>query len=280
MPLKNLLVFTDGGDATEARLDTAIALAERWAGHVTCVAATAHPSFNLVYESVPASQEYFKEVQEAHAEAAGLARRAQAYLVSKGRKGDTRWASDTLGGMPEIAAIHGYYADLPIVGQPGTGDFAALRNAIFDGVLYDSGRPALMIPEGWGGKPVGTKVVAAWSPSREASRAVHDALPFIAAAGGVSVAVVDPNVGDRTYGEEPGADIATALARWEVAVTVDRLPGAGQNVAEALLHHADAISADLIVMGGYGHSRLREALIGGVTRDMIATATVPVFFSR
>lgn len=280
MPLKNILVFTDGGDDSEARLDTAIALAERWAGHVTCVAATAHPSFNLIYESVAASQEYFKEVQAAHREAAGLAERAKDRLVAKGRKGDTRWASDTLGGMPEIAAIHGYYSDLAIVGPPNQGDFAGLRSAIFDGVLYESGRPALMVPADWGGKPLGTKVIAAWSPCREAARAIHDALPFITDAGAVSVAVVDPDIGDRTYGEEPGADIATALARWDVAVTVDRLPAAGQNVAEALLHHADALSADLIVMGGYGHSRLREALIGGATRDMIAAATVPVMFSR
>lgn len=278
--LKNWLVFADRGAESQARLDCAAAMAEDWGGHLTCVAIRAHPSFNLTYESVAASQKYFEEVKEAHADAAALAEAVKARLAERDQSADVRWGCDAVGGLPEIAAIHGYYCDLALVAQPGEDALAAMHSAVLEGILFSSGRPAVMIPHGWGGRRFGERIVVAWTPAREAARALHDAMALLRGAASVSVAIVDPTIGERSYGEEPGADIAAALARSGVNVTVDRLASGGGGVAATLRGHAKAHGADLIVMGGYGHSRLRQAIFGGVTRDMIAASTVPVLLSH
>jgi nucleotide-binding universal stress UspA family protein len=280
MIFKNLLVFIDGADDSLITLEVAATMAESWDARLTVVAVTAHPSFNLGYQSMATSQLYFKDVERAHAQAAELAETAKAFLVEKGLSGTVRWGSDTQSGLSEIAAIHSYGADLVLVSQPGEDEFGPLRAAVFEGVLFDSGRPVVVVPRGWAGGAFGKQIMVAWLPSREAARAIHDAKPFILAAGRATIAVVDPSISDREYGEEPGADIAAALARHGVEVTVDQLPRSDRSVAEAIREHAVSCSADLIVMGGYGHSRLREAIIGGVTRDMIANTSVPLLISH
>ncbi len=105
-------------------------------------------------------------------------------------------------------------------------------------------------------------------------------MPFIEAAEAVHIAMVDPDTGDDAHGEEPGADLAAALARHDVPVTVDALPSAGQTVAGRLLSHAADCGASLIVMGGYGHWRLRESVFGGATRDMVRQTTVPLLMAH
>jgi nucleotide-binding universal stress UspA family protein len=191
-----------------------------------------------------------------------------------------RWGSDTSSGLSEIAAIHSFDADLVLVGQPGEDEFGPLRTSVLEGVLFDSGRPVVVVPRDWVGGVFGKQIMVAWHPSREAARAIHDAKPFIRAADRATVAIIDPSISDREYGEEPGADIAAALARHGVEVTVDQLPRSGRSIAEAIREHAVSCSADLIVMGGYGHSRLREAIIGGVSRDMISNTRVPLLISH
>jgi len=280
MIFKNLLVFIDGAEDSNVAFETAAAIADHWDAHLTVVAVTAHPSFNLGYQSVAASQLYFTDLERAHAEAAELAETARAFLLAKGLSGSVRWGSDTSSGLSEIAAINSYDSDLVLVSQPGEDEFGSLRTAVLEGVLFDSGRPLVVVPRGWTSGIFGEQIMIAWLPSREAARAIHDAMPFILAPGRATVAIVDPSIGDREYGEEPGADIAASLARHGVEVTVDQLPRSDRSVAEAIREHAVACSADLIVMGGYGHSRLREAIIGGVTRDMIANTSVPLLISH
>ncbi|MEP6195164.1 MAG: universal stress protein, partial [Nitratireductor sp.] len=96
----------------------------------------------------------------------------------------------------------------------------------------------------------------------------------------VSLALVDPVAGNAVYGEEPGADLATYLSRHGAKVTVDRLPSQGRSVADILRRHATDKDAELMVMGAYGHSRLRERLFGGVTKSMLEQPPVPVLMAR
>lgn len=279
MGIRNLLVFTDEHPGSDARLETAATLAENAGAHLVAVACAAHPGFHMGYQTVAGSQLYFEDVQKAHGEAATLSEGARDILTRLGRSGDVRWGSDTIAGLGEIAAIHGYYSDLAVVGQPGE-ESEALRTAVLEGVLLDSGRPVLMVPDSWGAKPVGGTVVIGWSPCRAAARAVHDALPLMEGAAQVNIAVVDPKTDERSYGAEPGADLATSLARHGLNVNVTQLPRTGGSVAETLLGHATSQGADLLVAGGYGHSRLREALVGGVTREVIHSAEIPVLLSH
>ncbi|MCY1225330.1 Universal stress protein family protein [compost metagenome] len=120
------------------------------------------------------------------------------------------------------------------------------------------------------------KILLAWNSTIEATRAAREALEMMKTADSVNVVLVDPKAVPARNGEEPGADVATYLARHGIKVTVDRLPSAGRQVNVVLLEHALDTAADLIVMGAYGHSRVRERMFGGVTKAMIESPAVPV----
>jgi nucleotide-binding universal stress UspA family protein len=123
-------------------------------------------------------------------------------------------------------------------------------------------------------------VLLAWDSRVEAARAAREAIDLMSSADSVHVTLIDPQSTHTGNGPEPGADIAAYLARHGCKVTVDRLPSSGYTVAEALRQHAVDISADLVVMGAYGHSRLRERIFGGVTKSMIDVLVLPVLMAR
>jgi len=120
----------------------------------------------------------------------------------------------------------------------------------------------------------------AWDSRIESSQAVARSLSLLANTDQVSLVLVDPTEGDLDQGAEPGADAATYLARHGVKVTVDRLPSQGRTVASVLSQHATDTAADLLVMGAYGHSRLRQRIFGGVTSAMIEKPPLPVLMAR
>lgn len=171
------------------------------------------------------------------------------------------------------------YTDLVLVGPELTAD-RRLLEVVLEGALFDSRRPVLLLPED--AKPTlrPRRALVAWSSTPEASRAVYEAAEILGEADEVRVVLVDPQTGTSGAGPEPGADVAAYLARHGAKVTVDRLPSAGKPVANVIRNHAVDVSAEMIVMGAYGHSRLRERFFGGVTRSMIETPPLPLFIAR
>jgi nucleotide-binding universal stress UspA family protein len=280
MSFMSLLVFADESDASALRLETAIAMAERHGAQLSVCALAEQPAYYYGIGSEVAADVYTQDIERARAVADGVAGAARTRLARSGRDGAIRSATGTAVVISEIAARHARYADLSLIGQPVDGDHETLLTKVFEGVLFDSGRPLVMVPRQWSGGAFGGRVMIAWAPCKEAARAVADAMPFIEAAESVTVAIIDPDVGENAHGDEPGADLAAMLARHKVRVTVDPLPRASQTVASRLLSHAVDCNADLIVMGGYGHWRLRESLFGGVTRDMIRDSTVPILLAH
>jgi nucleotide-binding universal stress UspA family protein len=178
-----------------------------------------------------------------------------------------------------LAALHARYADISFV-PTASGAESALAHHYFSAMLMHSGRPVLAVPENCIAKAKPKRVIIAWQPTRETTRAVHDAIPFLLAAEVVEILIIDPEVGEAVHGENPGADIATHLARHGLRVNVVCLPSAGRSVASAINAYAAHSSADLLVAGGYGHNRLQEFLLGGVTRELFQTAAVPVLFAH
>ena len=181
---------------------------------------------------------------------------------------ETAWADDDVGSRAR-------YADVTLIGASLQTD-PSLRNRTIDGALFYSARPVLLATNR---QPVTLrpkKILLAWNSTMESARAAREAMALMESAEEVNVVLVDPSAAPARNGEEPGADIATYLARHIVNVTVDRLPSAGRRVEEVLNQHAIDISADLIVMGAYGHTRLRERIFGGVTKAMIERPIVPV----
>lgn len=179
----------------------------------------------------------------------------------------------------DIVFQRALYADLVVVGDK-TRASSQLLNAVVDGAVFDAQRPLLLLPAS--DKPaVKVKtVLLAWNSRAEAGRAAREAMDLLTNAESVHVVMVDPDASYNANGGEPGADIATFLARHGVSVTIDQLPSGGRPVEEILKSHALEIGADLIVMGAYGHSRLRERVFGGVTQSLIEKAPVPVLIAR
>lgn len=179
------------------------------------------------------------------------------------------------------AALQARYADLTVLpAMPRDDGDNMVAHDYFHDILRHSGRPVLVVPEGHAATLPPKRAVIAWKPTREASRAVADAMPLLHRADVVDVLVIDPAVGESAHGGEPGADIAAHLARHGLRVEVVARPRMNFSVAYAVLDHARTVGADLIVAGGYGHSRLREAMLGGTTRELLQTAHLPVLFSH
>ena len=178
---------------------------------------------------------------------------------------------------PNIFAQVARRFDLSIIGQPEP-DKPTLDRLIVEAVLFDSGRPVLIVPYIQRTALKLDRVLVCWDGSRSAARAVGDAMSFIVRAKTAELVMV---ASESTKSDElPGADIAHHLARHGAKVSVERIVSTEVNVASTILSHAADTSADLLVMGGYGHSRLREFVLGGVTRGILGTMTVPTLMSH
>ncbi len=195
-------------------------------------------------------------------------RKFEAAVERHGIKGE--WRTD--GGIAsDEVATHARYTDLVIVGQVDPRvKRTVMPPLIPEEVALSAGRPVLVTPFSWTPGKVGNHILIAWNARREATRAVHDALPLLINAELVTVLVVNPeNWAMDPHGEEPGADLARHLARHGIVVQVDVVVSHGPNVGEVVRVKARETEADLIVMGAYGHPRVRELILGGVTRDLL-----------
>ena len=173
--------------------------------------------------------------------------------------------------LDNVVGERARYADLVILGPDLLADPMQL-NAALDGALFHSGVPVLLVPDGATATTEPASVVLAWNNSVEAAQAVRKGLPFLQSAGHVHVATVDD--------QAPTPELTAYLARSGVKFSVANLNSKGRTVSVAIKEFGDEVAADLMVMGAYGHSRLRERILGGVTRSMIDSPTRPIFLAR
>ncbi|MBR2691038.1 MAG: universal stress protein [Aquamicrobium sp.] len=185
---------------------------------------------------------------------------------------DEAWADEVIGRRAR-------YADLTVLG-PEVLATVTFKKRIVEAVLFWSGKPLLLVPQGAHATLKPKRVLVAWDASLESSRAVRESLDLLVGAAEVRIVMIDPIKDELHHGDEPGADIAAYLARHGVKVVVDRLPSSNQSVADLLFQHAIDTAAELMVMGAYGHSRLRERIFGGATRSAIDNPPLPIFLAR
>lgn len=169
------------------------------------------------------------------------------------------------------------HADLVIAANPGEPGPADGQPS--DVTQLVTGVPFLLVPDGWREAEPPQRVLVAWNASREARRAVGDALPLLLAASSVTILIVDPR-DHALQGEEPGVEIAMFLVRHGVRLAVDPVQSHGRPVAEVIATHAVENAHDLIVLGAYSHARSKELLLGGVTRSLLTHAPVPLLISH
>lgn len=180
----------------------------------------------------------------------------------------------------QTCSMHARYCDLAIVGAVAPGQKNYPAETYFMELLMNSGRPILRIPHTLETDYEFDRVLIAWQPCREASRAVHDAMPFLKRASSIDILMVDPKIGENAHGEQPGADIAGHLARHGLKVSVITQPGMDDTVGGAIAKYAKQTDAQLLVAGGYGHSRFREFIMGGVTKELNAHSAIPILFAH
>jgi nucleotide-binding universal stress UspA family protein len=256
-------------------------LAERFTAHLVGLCPIPSPELprRAGYADLAVLEPVYHEWQERSLEQIETIRGTFERLA--GQRGvKTEWRAVTEGGEAD-PALHARYVDLTILGQrdPDNDDMAMIRPQP-EQVALASGRPILIVPYAGNFNIVGRRVLIAWNASREAARATADAMPLLKSAEAVTVMAVDPQSDPHGQGDLPGADIALHLARHGVKAQIERTVSAGVPIGETLLSRAADLDADLLVMGAYGHSRVRELLLGGATRSILASMTIPVLMSH
>jgi len=281
MSYKDLLVVLDAGAPARGRIDVAAALAERFAAHLAGLYPLPIPQRprELGYFDPAMLDPFFAEARERARDAADEVRERFEH-ITKLRGVTAEWRLIPEGPEADPAA-HARYVDLTILGQldPDRGE-AEIIDRRPEQVALASGHPVLVVPYAGRFENVGRRVVVGWSATREAARAVNDAMPLLMAADVVNVLTIDAHEAPRGHGALPGADISLHLARHGVKATIEQTVSGDLSVGDTLLSRAADLGADLLVMGAYGHSRLRELLLGGATRTLLRSMTLPVLMSH
>ncbi len=275
MALTSILVHLGDDDASDARLGVASGLARAAGARVTALYTLPAIGMEARYglEDMP---ELIESRRQEHRDRAQRVETAFGARAEKdGLKGEWRCAE---GEVAELVMLHARYADLAIVGQRSerTDSVADYYPGIAEEVVLGAGRPVLVVPYIGSPATVGKRVLVAWNGCREAARALNDALPILERAEHVTVLVIDADDAGRT----PGADIAAHLARHGVRAEASHVPSGGLGIGDALLSRAADLACDLIVMGAYGHSRVREFVMGGASRHIFDHMTVPVLMAH
>jgi nucleotide-binding universal stress UspA family protein len=255
----------------------AVSIAEAFGAHVAAIAfaleAVIPPTFmggmpaDLIEAQRAESEKFARAAVASFEEAARRAGvSAQSHVITTSLAG----AADTFGRI-------GRRFDLCVV-QQAEPDKIAPEELIIEGALFESGRPVIVVPYIQRGGLKLDRVMICWDGSRNAARAIADAMPLLGKAKAVDILIVASEAPKSN--EIPGVDMAGHLARHGLKVDVKRIVAKDTDVASTILSHAADTSADFIVMGGYGHSRLREFVLGGATRGMLGAMTVPVLMSH
>lgn len=277
MKVKTILVQSASHEAGFRLIENAARLASVAEGHLVALVVCPEPPVPYASMMDVPSASFADDLENARAALAAEVEAVTRALEPLGVSFETRSRCCPAGLLGAEFSKHARYADIAVF--PLRKDEEHWYQ-LLDTTLFESGRPVLLTPDGANLEHIGHRVLLAWDASREAARAVHDALPLIDANAEVRVVTVDPHVSSDRHGELPGADLATMLARHGVKVTVDAIPSADRTMAKTLLTHARDVDADLIVTGAYGHSRIGQMLIGGVTRELMETADRPILMSH
>jgi len=273
-----IVVFIDGRTQTAGILEFAGILAQERGASL--ISAFMQPEPAATAPEMFARGEGILNVIDAHqAEIEGIEADYRAQFEDIVRRHGIRSEWRSLPYLGSDVAVHAYYADLVVISRPESPGKTAGPPGLAESLVLSSGRPVIVFPPRGKVSRV-RRILVAWNATRESIRAVADALPLLVKAEAVEILLVDHQRRAEGHGQEPGADIALHLARHGAQVEVRRLSSGGKAVGRLLLSQAAAFGADLLVMGAYGHTQLREWMFGGVTRTVLYEAGLPVLMSR
>lgn len=279
MTYRTILVHAGADARRKERLQLAAGLAAQFDAHLTGLFALSE--FYVPFALAGNAAAVIEAEQRWRNDLAAQAKRDFDAAAGAAGVQTTEWRRSQHGAL-SAARLSARYADLVIVGQRDPdrpAEEERLPGYFVEELVLTAGRPVLVVPYAGRFGAVASRVLVAWNASREAARALTDALPLLERAQSVEVVAFEPQRGDADHGAVPGADIALFLARHGVQVTVARQQ-AGIDVGAQILSRAADTDAELIVMGAYGHSRARELVLGGATRSLLQAMTVPVLMAH
>ncbi|MFC4160684.1 universal stress protein [Chitinimonas lacunae] len=279
MHYKSLLVHVDSDPRSAVRLRLAVELAERFDARITGLFVALAPTFSDPVADV--SQASLYEVLLAERRRAAKAARETFERETAGFDPQRlEWREHV--GMPiHTTCQHARYHDLVVLGQANPDiQIDGLPASFPEDVVCASCRPALIVPYRGEFSRIGRRILVGWNTSNEATRAITDALPLLQGAERTTVLTADPENSGDDHGQQPGADIALYLARHGAKVEVRTQKSSGRDAGEVLLDVANIAEDDLIVMGLYGHSRMREQILGGASRTVLRHMTLPLLVSH
>ncbi|MFZ6726214.1 universal stress protein [Undibacterium sp. MH2W] len=279
MSYKTILVHVDESDRSNLRVKFAAEIARKEEAHLIGTAVTGISRFIYQDGNISASDPnltiHLNFLRERAEKAVDEFNKIVEHIGVASHESSI--ANDEAGGGIGLQAR---YSDLVVLGQTNRDEPSPSVLPDFpEYIVLNSGRPALIIPYAGEFNTVAKRPLISWDASREATRAVTDAIPLLKKADLVQVAIFNTKSTPDAHGEQPGADIALYLARHGIKVEVS-VHKTSTDIGNALLSLAHDLDSDMIVMGGYGHSRFREMIMGGVTRTILESMTVPVFMSH
>lgn len=277
MPIKDILTVLDlAGDQPAAKY--ALEFGRVHDAHVTGLAVSFEPVVPA-FAAAPMPVDY---LQAAHDQAIAAAKDAKdqfdEFARLAGVKSESRLAEILTGGPLDSVLAHCRPTDLVVIGQSNPDKPEPMRELLIETILFESGVPVLLVPY------IGSKsfepnnVLIGWDGSSTATRAIHASIPVLEKADKVTVLVIEKKANSEAG--QPGAEVANYLARHNMNVTIDVVSNPQTGVADTVLNYVTDNNNDLVVMGGYGHSRMREFLFGGATREILEAMTVPVLMAH
>lgn len=277
MPIKDILTVLDlAGNQPAAKY--ALEFGRVHDAHVTGLAVSFEPVVPA-FAAAPMPVDY---LQAAHDQAIAAAKDAKdqfdEFARLAGVKNESRLAEILTGGPLDNVLAHCRPTDLVVIGQSNPDKPEPMRELLIETILFESGVPVLLVPY-IGSKSFEPKnVLVGWDGSSTATRAILSAIPVLEKADKVTVLVIEKKANSQAG--QPGAEVANYLARHNMNVTIDVVSNPQTGVADTVLNYVTDNSNDLVVMGGYGHSRMREFLFGGATREILEAMTVPVLMAH
>lgn len=279
MAYKSLFTVLTDTDLIPGTIEQAAVFARKYDAHFEAMCMGVDRSQTGYYYAGANALVLQETLTRSHEEAAEIEAEAQRLLAAQ----DLRWSTES--GVAQLADIgrhvgaHARFSDLAILPQPyGEGRGAELE-PVLEAAMFEGRVPVLVMPKDQPALQAPKNVMICWNESPEALSAVRAALPLLKEAEALRVVVIDPPA-HGPHRSDPGGLLSQFLSRHglrpEIAVLSKTLP----RVADVILRHATDTKTDLVVMGAYGHSRFREAILGGATRDMLELSDIPVFMAH
>lgn len=274
--IKDIAVHLTGSPEDATRLAHAAGVARVFDAHVTGL--QLHELPELLAITDPSGSEFLRQlIEQSNQRAQAVGAVIERQCDELGLRHELRRLDAYPGRAGQVLAAAARQSDLFLgtrpYGDPGKAEW------IEETVMFESGRPCLFIPPGYPAGAEFRNILVAWKDTREAARAVADALPFLRKAGSVVVAIVEEGPASEREGRAPAGDIGRYLSRHGVKAEVHVVNG-WNKVGDAILNEGVRTGAHLIVMGAYGHSRVREWILGGATREVLSHASIPVLVAH